>query len=75
MIIYFGCKDTHFLFIPEFILRKMYGIPKFDFDNTYKIPKFFLSILYGIPKFDSVGDTLCLVSGLSPLRGCILSYQ
>ena len=42
MIIYFGCKDTHFLFIPEFILRKMYGIPKFIFDNTYKIPKFFL---------------------------------
>ena len=54
MIMYFGCKDTHFLFIPEFILRKMYGIPKFIFDNTYKIPKFFLSILYGIPKFDSV---------------------
>ena len=47
MIKYFGCKDTHFLFIPEFILRKMYGIPKFIFDNTYKIPKFiFVNIVW-----------------------------
>ena len=53
MIIYFGCKDTHFLFIPKFFLRKTYGIPKFIFDNMYKIPKFFSSILYRIPKFDS----------------------
>ena len=50
MIIYFGCKDTHFLFIPEFILRKMYGIPKFIFDNTYKIPKFFLVDIVWNPK-------------------------
>ena len=72
MIMYFGCKDTRFLFIPKFILRKMYGIPKFIFDNMYKIPKFFSSILYRIPKFDS--DTLCLVSGQSPLGAFIFSY-
>lgn len=37
---YFGCKDTHFLIIPEFFLRKMYKIPKFIFTIMYKIPKF-----------------------------------
>ena len=40
--LYLGCKDTHFWFIPKFILRNMYGIPQF-----------FLSILYGIPYFYS----------------------
>ncbi len=37
---YFGCKDTLFLFIPEFFLRKMYKIPKFFPSKLYKIPKF-----------------------------------
>ena len=37
---YFGCKDIHLLFIPQFFLRNMYKIPNFILEIMYKIPKF-----------------------------------